>query len=65
MYDSFKNEAPSLPKWSSPVPRKPHICPICNGTGLVKKDFYPDNINILKNDHVQCRACGGTGVLYS
>lgn len=63
MYDNFKNETTSLPKFNSS--RKPHICPICNGTGLVEKDFYPDNINTLKNNYVQCRTCKGTGVLYS
>lgn len=50
----------------------PHICPVCNGKGLIDRDFYPDNYLKTRGtsaanikEYVTCRSCNGTGVVWS
>ena len=42
---------------------QPYRCPVCNGRGTVKHDFYEaDNRPDLMER--ECRSCQGTGVIY-
>ena len=49
--------------------RKPHCCPICNGTGKVPSTFY--DLKIKEMTAVKpvvisenCRGCGGGGIVW-
>ncbi len=47
-------------------PLRPYQCPVCHGTGIVPGGFY-DSISKAWTSSImseQCRACGGTGVLW-
>lgn len=46
----------------------PHLCPVCCGKGLVPHDFYfigngAWGTTTTDTSPVQCRGCGGTGVV--
>lgn len=45
------------------------VCPVCNGRGTVPKGFYDGaetgTGSTAANMREPCRACGGSGVLYS
>ena len=48
--------------------RKPHICPVCGGKGLVPHDYYrvernwdSTTTNIIPET---CRTCEGTGIVW-
>jgi len=45
---------------------RPHVCPVCNGRGLVPGGFYDiDNLRItLVTKPEMCRTCGGTGIVW-
>ena len=40
------------------------ICPVCQGKGLVKGDFYPDNTKHPIPELEQCRTCRGSGIIF-
>jgi len=49
--------------------RRPHICPVCGGKGLVPAGFY--NIEYDSYTYTTdvpqpetCRSCGGTGIVW-
>lgn len=52
-----------------PTDRKPHKCPVCDGTGLVSKPVgMAGDQTTWVTDNVephQCHACIGSGVLWS
>lgn len=39
-----------------------HKCPVCNGRGTVRCEFYGEEIT-TGGDRLPCRACGGKGVI--
>jgi DnaJ-class molecular chaperone len=45
-----------------PTPKRPHRCPICNGTGQVDACFYTRGLSATTAS-VKCRACDGKGVI--
>ena len=54
--------------FQQPSRRVPYRCPICEGHGLVPGGFYsavPGGQMISCNATEQCRACGGTGIIYA
>lgn len=47
--------------------RKPHICPICHGKGIVPNGFYSNTKEIWTKEDIipeKCRSCMGTGILW-
>ena len=52
-----------------PVYPIPYKCPICGGTGKVSTGFYepysPKDTIVINPQGEICRACGGTGIVWS
>jgi len=50
--------------YNEPVP---HLCPVCNGNGLVPGGFYTQTSGnwMSTNATEECRSCNGTGVIWS
>ena len=44
-------------------PQQPYRCPICEGRGLVRTDFYLVGTRASTAPE-KCRSCAGTGVLW-
>ena len=47
---------------------KPHVCPVCNGTGEVPSGFYNQTSGTWTtsdNTTEQCRTCNGSGIVWS
>lgn len=58
----FKNPYPPYPSEE----KKPHICPVCNGRGIVQRGFYDNSgwgDSITYENPKNCRACGGSGII--
>lgn len=55
-----------MPK-SRPLDRKPYCCPVCGGRGRVPASFYDKYAGqgTVAESELCCRACKGTGVLWS
>jgi DnaJ-class molecular chaperone len=44
----------------------PHICPVCNGRGIMPESFYYHiQYEGTSSPEVSCRSCNGTGILWS
>ena len=43
----------------------PHRCPVCNGVGKVPAGFYSMANALASTEPEQCRACNGTGIMWS
>lgn len=49
------------------INKKPHICPVCSGKGIVPNGFYSSTRNIwiiTTTVPEKCRSCDGTGVVW-
>jgi len=50
-------------------PLTPHRCPVCDGHGIVPGGYYNVTKEVLHwtttNASESCRACAGSGVIYS
>ena len=46
--------------------RKPHICPVCGGKGLLPHGFYIPSkaFSSCSTEPETCRTCGETGVIW-
>ncbi len=45
----------------------PHLCPVCNGNGLVPNGFYMQTSGHWLTSSITpeaCRSCGGTGIVW-
>jgi len=60
----YKHSAPQAARQSYGA-RTPHRCPVCNGTQTVPTDFYTKVGVTSGTGNEVCRACNGTGVLWS
>lgn len=46
-------------------PRKvPFKCPVCYGSGTKLGSFYASVSDTAVSDHVSCRSCAGTGIVW-
>ena len=44
-----------------------HLCPVCNGNGLVPNGFYMQTSSHWSTSSITpetCRSCGGTGIVW-
>lgn len=47
--------------------KKPHICPVCNGSQVVPNGFYMQTSGMWSGSDAtpeMCRSCDGTGILW-
>jgi DnaJ-class molecular chaperone len=47
--------------------RKPHVCPVCGGNGIVPNRFYVQTSGAWVTTDItpeKCRTCDGTGVIW-
>jgi DnaJ-class molecular chaperone len=45
----------------------PHLCPVCNGNGLVPNGFYMQTSGYWSTSSITpetCRSCNGTGIVW-
>jgi len=51
-----------------PAQRRPHVCPICGGKGLVMNGFYRaigvDSWSTEGSELETCRSCAGRGIVW-
>lgn len=47
-----------------PTSLKPHVCPVCSGTGQVSESFYSPSHTAVDNK-VSCRSCDGSGIVWN
>ena len=51
-----------------PKAKKPHKCPVCDGTGLVSRPPYVagdvDSWTDSQTEPYQCKACGDSGIIW-
>jgi len=50
---------------SAPAGRTPYRCPVCGGRGTMPHDFYTRLGASNATGPVQCRSCGGSGIVYA
>lgn len=43
----------------------PYCCPVCGGCGTVAANFYSQMTTGTNASRLQCRACNGTGIIFS
>jgi len=50
------------PEFQCTAERKPHICPVCYGRGIVPAGFYETTFTEAQEE--PCRSCQGTGIVW-
>lgn len=57
---------PQTKAWAAIPPRRPWVCPVCQGKGIVPQGFYHtlgETWGSTSTAPEQCRACNGSGVV--
>jgi len=61
------NHNNELPKEAFKEERRPFVCPVCNGNGLVPNGFYNQTSGNWGTTDItpeQCRTCNGIGIVW-